>query len=121
MLSLRYLLRLFGAFIVRFRLIILGSLLLGVGLFFLITSVGLPILSRGNERIGIAGRYRPDSLPEFIVNMLSDGLTRIDESGTVVPALASSWETPDKGRTWSFTLSEGKWQDGEKISSKDIS
>ena len=112
--------RLFLAFILRFRLVILGSLILGVGLFFLFTNIGLPILSRGNERIGITGRYRADNLPDFIVNMLSDGLTQIDEWGAVIPALASSWETPDKGRTWSFTLSQKKWQDGEEISSKDV-
>jgi len=120
MLSLRYVFRLLKAFIVRFRLVIILSLALGVALFFLITNYGLPILQRDHERIGIAGRYRPDNLPNFILDLLSDGLTKIDESGTVIPALASSWETPDKGRTWIFELIDGTWQDGEKIVSKDI-
>src|SRR3989344_2258294 len=111
MLSLRYVFRLFLAFAVRFRVVIIASLALGIAAFFLITNFGLPILQRGYERIGIAGRYRPENLPDFILNMLSDGLTRIDESGTVVPALATSWETPDKGRTWTFTLGDGVWQD----------
>ena len=121
MLSLRYVFRLFLAFAVRFRVVIIASLALGIAAFFLITNFGLPILQRGYERIGVAGRYRPENLPDFILNMLSDGLTRIDESGTVVPALATSWETPDKGRTWTFTLGDGVWQDGEAISSSHIS
>jgi len=101
-------------------LVIILSLALGIALFFLINNYGLPILQRDHERIGIAGRYRPDNLPNFILDLLSDGLTKIDESGTVIPALASSWETPDKGRTWIFELIDGTWQDGEKIVSKDI-
>jgi peptide/nickel transport system substrate-binding protein len=120
MLTLRYVLRFITAFVLRFRFIIIVSLVLGIGFFFLITKFGLPILERGHERIGITGRYRPDNLPGFILEMLSDGLTRVDDAGTVVPALATSWETPDKGRTWSFKLGEGIWQDGESIVSSDI-
>jgi len=36
--------------------------------------------------------------------------------------LAESWLTPDKGKTWVFTLREDIfWQDGEKVESSDIS
>jgi peptide/nickel transport system substrate-binding protein len=108
------------AFVVRFRVVILASLALGVGLFFLVTNFGLPFFERKNERIGITGRFRPDSLPRPILEMLSDGLTRIDEGGAVVPALASSWESVDGGKTWSFTLGEASWQDGLKVLSGGI-
>src|SRR3972149_9192 len=121
MLWLRYVARLIKAFIGRFKVVIILSLVLGIALFFLITNFGLPILERGHDRIGIAGRYRPESLPDFILNMLSEGLTKIDESGTVVPALAVSWQTSDKGRTWIFEIDpERVWQDGQKIVSGDI-
>jgi peptide/nickel transport system substrate-binding protein len=121
MASPRFVLRFLAAFVARFRLVIIASLALGVGMFFLFTNFGLPFFQKGHERIGVAGRYRPDNLPDFILEMLSRGLTSVDETGTVVPALATSWETPDKGRTWTFKLGEGFWQDGRAIKSSDIS
>jgi peptide/nickel transport system substrate-binding protein len=53
--------------------------------------------------------------------MVSDGLTQLDENGHVLPALSSSWETTDKGKTWIFTLKDGYfWQDGKKVTSQGI-
>jgi len=120
MLSLRYVARLALAFVVRFRLVILLSLAVGVGIFFVLNTFGVPILQRQHQKIGITGRFRPNDLPDFILGALSEGLTAQDESGTVVPSLASSWETPDKGKTWIFTLSQAKWQDETEVTSGTI-
>lgn len=120
MLSLRYVIRLAWAFVVRFRLVILLSLLIGVGIFFVLNRFGIPFLQRHHEKVGITGRFRPNDLPDFILGALSEGLTRVDESGTVVPALATSWETPDKGKTWIFKLAQAKWQDGTNLTSDTV-
>lgn len=119
--NLRYIFRLTKAFIIRFRAIIFAGVVLGV-VFFLISYWVTPLLiGRSTQIIGVTGRYHPDSLPKEILDMVSDGLTRVAEDGTVEPELASSWETQDKGKTWTFTLDEDIfWQDEEKVVSSDI-
>lgn len=119
--TLRYITRLFATFFARFRAIIIAGILLGVAFFFLFNLI-IPVIGTGKkERIGIIGRYTVDKLPIEILNMVGDGLTKIDEKGDVSPNLASSWETPDKGKTWIFHLKDGlTWQDKKKLSSADI-
>lgn len=53
--------------------------------------------------------------------MVGDGLTKLNSSGAAEPNLASSWETPDKGKTWIFKLKDNlTWQDGKKVTSGSI-
>jgi len=78
-------------------------------------------LGRSHERLGMVGRYNLDNLPESILNLVSEGLTRLEPDGTLKPGLALSWETPDKGKTWIFHLNPNKvWQDGKKITGQDL-
>lgn len=47
-----------------------------------------------------------------VLTNLQDGLVSADEYGRIVPAIASSWETPDNGVTWTFHLRDDvKWVD----------
>jgi peptide/nickel transport system substrate-binding protein len=49
-----------------------------------------------------------------------EGLTRINENGEVLPALASSWEISDDGKTYTFKLAEGvTFHDGSSFDSAD--
>jgi len=74
------------------------------------------------ERIGITGRFTTTNLPVGILDMVGDGLTKLDATGNVEPNLAESWETPDKGKTWIFHLKKNvKWQDGAPVVSSGIS
>lgn len=74
-----------------------------------------------NSRIGITGRYNTSTLPNNILEMIGDGLTALDDKGNVIPNLASSWSTPDKGKTWIFTLKDNLvWQDGRPLISKNL-
>jgi len=53
--------------------------------------------------------------------MIGDGLTALDKNGNVIPDLASTWSTPDNGKTWVFKLKSGiLWQDGKPVQSKNI-
>lgn len=86
---------------------------MGVFVFFLINLIIPALDSNRTVKIGLAGKYTTSSLPISISSLISDGLTKMDAKGVVSPALASSWETPDKGKTWIFTIKEGAtWQDG---------
>lgn len=118
----RFAIRFILAFVSRFRVLLILGALTG-GIVFAFFGILYPkFFGFKQEKIGITGRYEPDSLTSEIQELIGQGLTHIAEDGTVEPALASAWNTPDKGKTWIFTLSADKtWQDGERITSRDIS
>lgn len=119
--SLRYFLRLIGTFISRFKIAILVSLPLGIILFFVFLVIKPAFLSVKHEKIGLTGRYTIETLPLFIQELISDGLTRVDEKGNINPGLAESWNTTDNGSTWVFKLKDKIfWQDKKKIESSGI-
>lgn len=50
-----------------------------------------------------------------------EGLTRIDNTGSVQPALAKSWTVSDDGLTYTFTLNSGvKFHDGTDFDADDV-
>ncbi len=118
----RYFFRLIGAILGRFKLLILISIFAGIAFFFALRYI-LPLFSASKVvRIGATGAYSADSLPYSVLSMVSSGLTKLDKDGTPIPDLAESWESPDNGKTWIFTLKDNLyWQDGKKVVSKDIS
>lgn len=119
--KLRYLLRLLSAFVSRFKALILIGFLLGILIFLLLNFIIPRLFSQKNYRIGIAGRYFPETLPDVILNKISGGLTSINDGFEIEPNIAYSWSTPDKGITWIFELSDDKrWQDESVIKSTDL-
>lgn len=68
-----------------------------------------PLLSDGNP------------VDEALVNLLFDGLTRYDNDGRLVGALAEGWQVSEDGLTVTFTLRPGlSWHDGEPLTAVDI-
>jgi peptide/nickel transport system substrate-binding protein len=121
MLSLRYILRLVRAFVARFRSVIFLSIGAGVALFFIVRILAPIIIPGRAETIGLVGKYHLETLPSEILLMIGGGLTKLDENGVVLPNLADSWETTDKGQTWIFHLRQDVlWQDGKKVTSSSI-
>lgn len=121
MLTIRYLVRFFLAFISRFKAIILAGIFFGVLIFILLRVFGSSFLARTTERIGVVGRYHFDNLPENVLMLIGNGLTKVNPDGSVSPDLASSWETPDGGQTWIFKIKESVlWQDGKRVRSEGI-
>lgn len=117
MLRTRYIIRFLAAFVSRFKWIIALSLFIGISLFFAIRYL-LPLIEENrSERIGVVGRYQnPESLPTNILNMVSMGLTKVNDNGNVEPAIAESWSTPDSGKTWIFKIKKNiYWQDGKLL------
>ncbi|MFC1710051.1 ABC transporter substrate-binding protein [Patescibacteria group bacterium] len=120
-LRLRYIFRLIGAFISRFKGIIVIGLIIGFLIFTIINFIAPILLSRSVEVIGVTGRYTLETLPNSILGKISEGLTEMDETGEVAPKISDGWNTPDNGKTWNFTIDENfKWQDGSAIVSNDI-
>lgn len=78
-------------------------------------------VSAGTLRIGVVGDVTPVTLPLSIQSLLSTGLTQLSPDGTPIPALASSWEATDSGKTYDFTLREDAiWHNGKPVLPKDI-
>lgn len=49
----------------------------------------------------------PDGDGRFVWSQVYETLVRLDPDLQLKPGLATSWETPDKGKTWVFHLREG--------------
>ncbi len=119
--KIRFYAALTAAFILRFKYVLLVSIIVGIGMFFVGKFV-LARLSPSNvQYVAIVGRYHVDELPSDVLNMIGQGLTKVDETGMPQPSLADSWKSPDNGKTWIFTLKQGlKWHDGTPVTSNSI-
>jgi oligopeptide transport system substrate-binding protein len=65
---------------------------------------------------------RADGLEdEVVLGNLFDGLTSIDPSGAVRPAVAASWSSDPDLRQWEFRLRpDARWSDGSPVRSSDF-
>jgi peptide/nickel transport system substrate-binding protein len=53
--------------------------------------------------------------------LVFSGLVRLGPGQSIVPDLASEWQTADDGRTWTFTLRDGAtWHDGAPVTARDV-
>jgi peptide/nickel transport system substrate-binding protein len=119
--SFRYLLRLLGTFIARFKGILFLGIVIGIILFVFIRLFGSPFLVKKTERIGLVGKYTTANLPNFILAKVGRGLTKTLISGQVEPDLAANWESGENGKVWIFHLKENeKWQDGKTIVAQNL-
>ena len=56
-----------------------------------------------------------------IVALIYDGLTRYDNAGQLVPALAESWSVSEDGTRVQFVLrTDARWHDGEPVDTADV-
>jgi peptide/nickel transport system substrate-binding protein len=68
-----------------------------------------PLLAAGNP------------VDELIVDLVFDGLVRLDGQAIPQPALATGWTVSEDGLTWQFTLRDGvRWHDGAPFSADDV-
>ncbi|KKR30553.1 hypothetical protein A2715_06050 [Candidatus Woesebacteria bacterium RIFCSPHIGHO2_01_FULL_39_32] len=119
--SIRYYVRLTGAYLTRLKGTIVVGILLGFVIFSIVSVLAPAFFKRSDERIGVQGRYHTNELPTEILDLIGDGLTKVGEDSMVEPDLATSWDTPDKGKTWIFHLKDDiAWQDEVAFTSNSI-
>ncbi len=106
----------------RYGLVILFAAVVG-GLSFTQASRIYKLLPKPKPTnyIGQVGLYTLTNLPKDIQDLVSQGLTELDHTGTPQPALALNWQVLDEGKTYIFTLKDNLfWQDGTPLTSHDI-
>jgi peptide/nickel transport system substrate-binding protein len=120
--KIRFYLRFTGALLKKYYPTIILGLVLGITSFIILPQLisRLPKF-RSVKREAVVGRYTLTNLPLSVQEKISIGLTSLDISGRVSPALATSWQATDSGKTYIFTLNPNiNWQDGTSVRSQDI-
>lgn len=112
-----------AAFFSRFRKHLLFGFIGGFFLFLISLRV-FPVISiffPQRKVIGLVGRYTPTTLPLALQNLISFGLTRVNQAGEALPSLATSWEAEEEGKIYLFRLRENVyWHDGLEFTADDI-
>jgi len=112
----------FRDFFKKYSRLVIISLIIGVFLFGFTSRFShfLPQLKK-TKRIGIVGRYTTGSLPFWILEKISYGLTKKNPDGSPAPGLAQSWEIKEEGKIYLIQLQSGLiWQDKTPLKAKDI-
>lgn len=81
----------------------------------------------GTLRVALPGdpatldpRFVADDEGELLVGALFEPLVRLGPGGAVLPGAATSWEVEDEGRTFTFTLREATFHDGQPVTADDF-
>lgn len=111
-----------------FGLILIG---IGLGTIFcfmvpnLIKFLPLPLKA---EKVGVLmvtkttmTKFTIEDTPDYILDKISFGLTKISSDGSVFPSLATSWEISPDGRVYTFYFDKQFfWHDGTIFHPKDV-
>jgi len=79
-------------------------------------------LHRGNnaEPLSLDPHRASGTWENNIIGDMFVGLFTEDASGSPVPGMAESWVVAEDGLTWTFTLREARWSDGEPVTASDF-
>ncbi|HEX7017411.1 MAG TPA: ABC transporter substrate-binding protein [Patescibacteria group bacterium] len=71
--------------------------------------------------IGVVGQYSLTNLPRPVKQLISYGLTSIEEDGSTSPAVAERWIVEDDGKSYRFVIKQNLlWHDGSQVQPSDI-
>lgn len=74
------------------------------------------------QEIGNLDPHLATSFSSFrVIEVMYEGLLRLDEDGALEPALASNWEISEDGKTYTFYIRKGvKFHDGSELTAEDV-
>jgi len=80
------------------------------------------VLHRGNgaEPLSLDPHKASGTWENNIIGDMFIGLFTEDTAGEPIPGMAESWEVSEDGLTWTFTLREAQWSDGEPVEAGDF-
>ncbi len=86
-----------------------------------------PLLAQGDLTYVVnneSATYDPGLTSETfaapIIGNTFEGLVRFTRDGEIEGAMAESWEMSDDGLTWTFTLRDANWSDGQPVTAGDF-
>lgn len=88
-------------------------------------------LKQSGEKVVVVGSYRDGTIdkldadsyngPHYLYKMIYEGLVEDGGNGEIKPALATSWDISEDGRTYTFHLREGvKFTDGTDFNAEAV-
>lgn len=77
-------------------------------------------LSVGSEPPSIDPALATDTTSGAIINNVFEGLTTRDAEGNPQPGMAESWEVSEDGLTYTFTLRDANWSNGDPVTANDF-
>jgi len=111
------------SFVQKHQRLILLAAFFGAVLYIFIKNL-LPLLPqvKASTRIGLVGQYTLNTLPLSVSQNISRGLTKIDQTGQVVPDLAQNWDISSDETLYTINLKKDIfWSDNTPIKAKDLS
>jgi peptide/nickel transport system substrate-binding protein len=81
-----------------------------------VITLGLTLEPVNLDISGTAGQ----AIPQVLLDNVYEGLVRVDDDGSIVPALASDYSVADDGLTYDFTLRDAIFHDGEPLTVDDV-
>ncbi|UFJ40349.1 peptide ABC transporter substrate-binding protein [Brevibacillus humidisoli] len=61
-----------------------------------------------------------DSTSNEVLNATMEGLARLDKDHKPQPAMAEKWEVSEDGKTYTFTLRDSNWSNGDPVTAHDF-
>ncbi|GAA5345478.1 oligopeptide transport system substrate-binding protein [Planifilum fimeticola] len=77
-------------------------------------------LMTNNEPGDLDSATSTDVISGTILNNVMEGLMRLDKDDKPQPAIASSYDVSGDKKTYTFTLRDAKWSDGEPVKAQDF-
>lgn len=80
------------------------------------------VLHRGNvaEPLSLDPHKASGTWENNIIGDMFIGLFTENAAGEPIPGMAESWEVSEDGLSWTFTLREAQWSDGEPVDAYDF-
>ena len=83
---------------------------------------GVTVLHRGNiaEPFSLDPHKASGTWENNIIGDMFIGLFTENAAAEPIPGMAESWEVSEDGLSWTFTLREAQWSDGEPVDASDF-
>lgn len=111
-----------SSYIRKHGFVVLVTVILASVLFsFFVPLIANVVENKKQMYVAVVGEYNLDNLPPDITQLMSSGITRVEEDGSVIPDIAERWTVEDENKTFRFVLKKNlRWQDGKALIPSDI-
>ncbi len=121
----RYYFWLIRAYFKRWNRTIISSVILGAIFFFILTfSLNFyifPRLQKKVQKIGYAGAYTLQTIPQEILLDISYGLTEVGDNQSIKPGAAYKWQVKDGGREYIVYIKKGQYfHDNRELTAQNL-